>query len=249
MILSVGDATYAVVSFGPAFAAAAVGFTIKTLPGLATAPAPAAVRSTTGVLNLGDGDYAIPLPAIATEGTWLLDVDTGGGSPKHLREQLTVVSLAAAGSDPGAIADAVLDELLTPHDDAGSLGAALLALLERITGGTVTTIGPVMDGGNLELVAGDDYTTAGGRAIDITLAGGPDLTTFPTLLFTIEGKLEVAATAVDADTFRVELTEAATLALGTGRDAWDLTGRDAGGRDRTLARGLVTVRADIGVPA
>jgi len=73
----------------------------------------------------------------------------------------------------------MLDFSLSGHE-IGTLAGVLVTILEKIAGGTITTIAPVLaDGTVVELIKGDDYSNDDGRALIWTESESgvwPDLT-------------------------------------------------------------------------
>lgn len=84
----------------------------------------------------------------------------------------TVEPGIAALPTAAAVADAVLDELVTDHPTTNSVGQKL-SLLGAVS---VTISAPVASDGTLDLVRGDDYKFAQSRHLTFTSASWPNLT-------------------------------------------------------------------------
>ena len=168
-------------------------------------------------------------------------------------------------------ADAVWDEALAGHATAGSAGALLAAsgaasdpLLNEVPGsyasGTagyvlgainpanVTVTSPVAtDGTAINIVRGDDYANADGRALTFTGATWPTLTSGAVTLKVATGAAitTYTGTVTGAQACRVELTDTQTAALAAGVYAYDLEATLAGGSVVTLVQGTLRVAADV----
>ena len=190
-------------------------------------------------------------------------------------DALTSTRLAAAAytaaPDAATVADAVWDEALAGHATAGSAGAALSAaggaadpLLNTVPGsyasGTagyvlgainpanVTITSPVAtDGTAINLVRGDDYANADGRALTFTGATWPTLTSGTVALKVATGATitTYTGTVTGAQACRVELTDTQTAALAPGIYNYDLEATLAGGSVVTLVQGSLRVAADV----
>ncbi len=125
----------------------------------------------------------------------------------------------------------------------GSAGAAL----GTVSAATVTFVSAVADTGDVELLRGDDYLVANGRALAWTSVGWPTLTG-GTILFSVQrsqGELWTKAGAVTAPTAaRVEITASDTVAIGAGLYPFDLQAT-VGGAVTTLLRGSLRVLGDV----
>ena len=169
------------------------------------------------------------------------------------------------------ISDAVWDEALAGHVTAGTAGVALSAaggaadpLLNTVPGsyasGTagyvlgainpanVTITSPVAtDGTAINLVRGDDYANADGRALTFTGATWPTLTSGTVALKVATGATitTYTGTVTGAQACRVELTDTQTAALAPGIYNYDLEATLAGGSVVTLVQGSLRVAADV----
>lgn len=173
-----------------------VGYTLKNPDGTTT-PAPAAARTTTGVVDLGDGKYGVEwTPSAGWTGFVLWDTD--------------------AGSDVNAIDDILVVDPATPiSGDLSGLLEDILTELIRVGGTSVVISSPIAMSGRITVEQGADYAAADSRAITFNAPdeGWPDVTTASGIVFRVSEQLEKAATAVNAATVRVELTAAETAAL------------------------------------
>lgn len=133
---------------------------------------------------------------------------------------------------------------VTEANDAETVAATVAARLRRQV---VTVTAPVATTGTVELVQGDDYLAADGRALDWTSTGWPDLTGASVeWQVSLRGTETVyPASVVDADTVRVELTAEQTAAL-TPRQlrTYQLVATLPGGSIVTLTRGELFVEPD-----
>ena len=169
------------------------------------------------------------------------------------------------------VADAVWDEALAGHATAGSAGAALSAaggaadpllnpvpgsyasgtagyVLGAINPANVTITSPVAtDGTAINLVRGDDYANADGRALTFTGATWPTLTSGTVALKVATGATitTYSGTVTGAQACRVELTDTQTAALAPGIYNYDLEATLAGGSVVTLVQGSLRVAADV----
>lgn len=132
--------------------------------------------------------------------------------------------------------------------------AAIKAKTDTIGSVTVTVVSPVAsDGTTLNLVRGDDYANADGRALTFTNTGvaWPSLAG-ATVTFTVGGVAKTCtvtqATAPNQSLY-AELTAANTEALGIGTYDYDVQATLAGGRIDTLIRGKCTLVGDVTRPA
>ena len=159
---------------------------------------------------------------------------------------------AATGADvagisvPSAatISDAVWDEALAGHVTAGTVGYVLGA----INPANVTITSPVAtDGTAINLVRGDDYANADGRALTFTGATWPTLTSGTVALKVATGATitTYTGTVTGAQACRVELTDTQTAALAPGIYNYDLEATLAGGSVVTLVQGSLRVAADV----
>lgn len=102
-------------------------------------------------------------------------------------------------------------------------------------GAALLVIGAFVNGDRLQIIQGDDYNSAAGTQISLTIQGVPDLTGFDSLSFTI-GSTTFVPTAASATTMTLQLTAAQTTALTAGQTGWALAGLKST-RRQTLARG------------
>ena len=114
-------------------------------------------------------------------------------------------------------------------------------------GGAITITSPVKDGGNLELVRGDAYLAADGRAITYTFTGGPSLAGATVKLIaelnadSRVGFQVVGTISGNAVTFQIAATVTAGLYVGQDAYAFSVVAILADGGEATLLRGSVTV--------
>lgn len=100
---------------------------------------------------------------------------------------------ASPGPSAATIADAVLDELVSGHTTAGSVGHKL----SLIGAASVTITAPVAADGTLDLVRGDDYLEAQSREITFSSSSWPDLTGVTEIKLTIRRRKEAFGTGSD----------------------------------------------------
>lgn len=113
-----------------------------------------------------------------------------------------------------------------------------------IQSGNVTAVFPVSENGSaVELITGDDYLAADGRALEFSSDDWPDLTG-GTVLFKL-GSLSVPALVTAARSVRVELTSAQTRNLKIAKRTHELEATLANGHVVTLLRGCTTVVSDL----
>ena len=207
------------------------------------------------------------IPALWVTDTELKNLDAA------VSTRLPTSSYTAPTTPPtaGAIADAVWDETLADHDTAGSAGVALSAaggaadpllnpvpgayasgtagyVLGAINPANVTITSPVAtDGTAINIVRGDDYANADGRALTFTGATWPTLTSGTVALKVATGATitTYTGTVTGAQACRVELTDTQTAALAAGVYAYDLEATLAGGSVVTLVQGTLRVAADV----
>lgn len=165
----------------------------------------------------------------------------------------TITSLGANAADE--VADAVWDETLADHTNAGTMGNKLN---NTLSSGTTVAITPLTaDGATIDLMQGDDYSSSTGQALEWqdgdaswpTLQGCTvqfelyDSTTNSQVLAK-PTRLGAVGTAVQAVT--VELTHAETAALTVGVNTYKFRLRiyHQDKQVRTLIVGYVTVRTD-----
>jgi len=114
---------------------------------------------------------------------------------------------------------------------------------------TITTPSP--DSGSFTLYQGDDYQAAEPRRLISNLTGAPDLTgaTVALTIVSSAGSLTQTATLSDegesTQVVTVTLTDTQTASLRSGVLAYDLSATLANGNVVTLARGKVTVKANV----
>lgn len=130
----------------------------------------------------------------------------------------------------------------------------VLSKLGLIGTGAITVTAPVLNSGDVEVVRGDDYLAADGRALLWTSDDWAvlDLSEAEAILFKAKTRyssavLSVAAVAASDTEVRVELTTEQTSALAVGRDAYrfDLEAELANGSIITLAQGKMHVLEDV----
>lgn len=130
---------------------------------------------------------------------------------------------------------------------AGGGGTATLenqlAILEQLGGANVTVTSPLTeDGSVINVVEGDSYYHADGRALNFTFSGVPSLTGGSFSFKVASASLTVAATVTSATTLRVELSEANTLTLAPGKATFHVDGTLSNGHHLTLVVGSVFVK-------
>ena len=115
----------------------------------------------------------------------------------------------------------------------------------------LTIATPSPDSGSFTLYQGDDYQAAESRQLIWNLTGAPDLTgaTVTLTIVSSAGSLTKTATLSDegesTQVVTVTLTVTQTASLRSGVLAYDLSATLANGNVVTLARGKVTVKADV----
>ncbi|MCO5071155.1 MAG: hypothetical protein M9944_08115 [Rhizobiaceae bacterium] len=152
-------------------------------------------------------------------------------------------AIMAAIPAAGDVADAVWDEAIAGHGDAGSTGQALSAAgsagdpllntvpgsyasgtaghaLGRIGSGQITTVSPVSQSGSVAIIRGDDYKAEDGRALEWTDASNswPDLTDADISVI-VNGVTYAGAVVTPTGAskkVRLELTYVQTTAMSTG---------------------------------
>lgn len=133
------------------------------------------------------------------------------------------------------------------------VGATTDAILSRLGGGEVTIIGPVLIGGDVEIVRGDDYKAADARALEWTSASWPDLTS-ATVTFTAKYSDEIVAVSKAGSVvtpsgtgkrIRVELLRSETENFLTGNHDFDIRAVLSNGDDVTLVKANMSVLADV----
>jgi len=205
-------------------------------------------------------DLSVPTAAQIADQVW--DETLGD----HAATDSTGAALDAAGGytipTAAQIADQVWDEASADHGDTGSMGA-LQNLLSRLGTVSITVTSPVATDGDVDIIQGDTYATADGRALVWTSASytGPSLVdatakfrAIPSNLYekgSGEASLDKAATiGIDGDTvtFTVELTAAETGDLDTISPrtyAYEIEVTLASGNVYTYAQGTMTVTRDV----
>ena len=214
--------------------------------------------------RLATAGYTAPLDASGTQ--------TAAEAALTAYDAATAADVAAVTAPSAAdVANAVWDETLAGHATAGTAGQALGAagsaadpLLNTVPGsyasGTagyvlgainpanVTITSPVAtDGTAINLVRGDDYANADGRALTFTGATWPTLTSGTVALKVATGATitTYTGTVTGAQACRVELTDTQTAALAPGIYNYDLEATLAGGSVVTLVQGSLRVAADV----
>jgi hypothetical protein len=164
----------------------------------------------------------------------------------------------SAPPSAGSVADAVWDEALSGYsgDQAGKYLSDARNKTLLITAENVTFTNPTSPiTGDLEIVRGDDYTAATGRALPEWSSDDwtPfSLTTAQSVAFKArtpysESVFEQAAAVLSDTQVMVELTAAQTGALAAGHDAYrfDIEAVLANGAVITLAQGKISVIEDV----
>lgn len=130
-----------------------------------------------------------------------------------------------------------------------TIAAGVAGIQAAITAGavTITVTTPVQDGGSLELVKGDGYMNADGRAIGFTFAGGPSLTGATVKLvgeLAADSRIGFQVTGSisgNAVTFEIPATVTAGLYVGQDAYAFTVAATLADLSEATLLRGTITV--------
>ena len=144
----------------------------------------------------------------------------------------------------------MLDELVTSHTTANSLGAdiaAIMAKTNNIGTGTIAVTSPVKTGNGLEIIRGDDYLTSNSRVLTWTDTGSTWATLVGSTITLVIGGTSFTGTVVDADNLKVELTAAQTTALtestnATPKYVYYIRSTNGSGKVTTLVRGLVSIK-------
>lgn len=155
-------------------------------------------------------------------------------------------TLTSFGTLVADVASAVWAAATRTLTSFGSLVSDLIA-----AGGSVTVISPLTQNGRrLEIVQGDDYADADGRAISWSSTGWPDVTgatvNFVGLSTDGSDSFTWSMTAIDSDTVRLELTAAQTSARSASSLYSYAVQATIGGNKVTLARGQMKVSAPMG---
>lgn len=120
-------------------------------------------------------------------------------------------------------------------------------------GFSITVVSPLSQNGRkLEIVRGDDYANADGRAIDFTSASWPTLTA-ATVSFQAKAtpgaatltKAMSVVTATGTKKVRLELADTDTASLTPGAFAYDVVATLTNGNKVTLVRGAMTLLDDL----
>lgn len=146
-----------------------------------------------------------------------------------------------------AAAGSAADPLLNSVPGSYASGTAGY-VLGAINPANVTITSPVAtDGTAINIVRGDDYANADGRALTFTGATWPTLTSGTVALKVATGAAitTYTGTVTGAQACRVELTDTQTAALAAGVYAYDLEATLAGGSVVTLVQGTLRVAADV----
>lgn len=253
---------YTVVAFDP-FSAASLGLTNLD----------AAIST-----RLASASYTAPLSGAQTAAAVLdavaADYNDAGSIGEAINDAAT-----AGGASAADIADAVWDEATAGHATAGSTGAALTAAgnagdpwaavlpgaytgnqagaqlpaikakTDTLTSTSITVTSPVVDASNVQIVRGDDYKNADGRALfaGTTFANAPSLSGGTVTLKVQRGATPFtkAGVVTGAATCYVELTTAETAALPTGKPRFDLEAALANSDIVTIAQGTLEVLKDV----
>jgi len=224
---------------------------------------------------------AIPSAATVATAVWAAGARTltsFGTLVADLWAYVTRTLTSGAAPSAASIADAVWDEGAADHNAAGSTGQRLNAsgtsadpLLNQVPGayasgtagaalgkigvGRITTVSPVAQGGEIELVRGDDYLEEDGRALEWIdeNAAWPDLTE-AVISLGISGS-EFAGEVITGTgankKVRAEPDAAYTSALAKGIRWYQVQAILATGSVVTLVHGRAIIREDLApsVPA
>ena len=133
------------------------------------------------------------------------------------------------------------------------VGATTDAILSQLTGAQVVVVGPVVLGGDIEIVRGDDYKAADGRALEWTSGSWPDLTDADVLFTARTGDDVVAISKAGSvvtpsgagKRVRVELFQAETVLLTTDKHRFDILATLSNGNTVTLVRAHMTVLDEV----
>jgi hypothetical protein len=137
-------------------------------------------------------------------------------------------------------------------EEGENLDVKVSSRLPANVSSAVTVTGPVAEGGEVEIVKGDDYAAADGRALEWTSTTWPNLTgatiTFRVLQQIRDDVLLTKAGSVVTPTgtakVRVELTAAETGALSAGGHRFEVVATLSSGRVATLVRDTFTVQGE-----
>lgn len=183
-----------------------------------------------------DAQYTVRL---AGSNNNLFDVENGVLN----QNQVQVIAQNSAGLIVSGGTDPLVNQVPGTYA-SGSAGDAL----GKIGSGQITTVSPVAQSGDVEIVRGDDYAAADARALDFTDtdAAWPDLTSATIVLtaggFTAPGTV---VTAVGANKkIRVELTDVQTLTLVQGAIRFTIRATLSNANEVVLIQGNMVVKAD-----
>lgn len=195
------------------------------------------------------GRYVVDMPGDTEEGYREITVYEMAGSDLVESDLLEVIGHGVVYWDGTDV---------LPIDDAagsGATAAEVWAHGDRTLTGTsprVTVTGAVLDAQNIELVRGDDYLDANGRALSFTFAGMPSLVG-ASVVFSVydidEQEATISALAgvvVSATVAKFELPRALTDLLTPSdiRYRFDMQATLASGARVTYTRGKAVVLAD-----
>lgn len=137
------------------------------------------------------------------------------------------------------------DPLLNPVPGSYASGTAG-AVLGALTSQAITFVNPVINGGIIKLVYGDDYYAVDGRSLDIPCAPCPDLTG-ATISFKARGAslVTVTGTVLSASSVRIELAAANVMAIGAEVAPYDISAVLLNGHTVTLVSGSCVVSGDV----
>lgn len=116
----------------------------------------------------------------------------------------------------------------------------------NLTGGVVTSVGPVAAGGSVSILQGDDYKNADGRALQWTSTTWPNLTSATILMTAKQGastftKSGTVVTPTGTAEVQIELTNVDTSGLAAGSWNFNVVATLSDGDKITLVHSTMTV--------
>lgn len=166
----------------------------------------------------------------------------------------TTRTLTSFGTLVADTAAAVWNYATASAGAVSTFGGYILSKLGLISSGSITVTAPVLASGDVEIVRGDDYLNADGRALEWSSDDWTplDLTSAQSVTFKANTRymttvFSKAATVLSDTEVRVELTHAETTLFAVGRNAYrfDLEAVLVSGDIITLAQGTMTVLEDV----
>jgi hypothetical protein len=202
--------------------------------------------STLNTITLAAGSFGATLKTMLADFANMIS-DSGTSTPKLTEDAVSNVTVAAGG---GASADA-LASAVWAHDDGAAVSSGVAAIENQIVqagGVTATVTTPLASDGRIEIVQGDDYRAADGRAIVFTFTGMPSLvgSTVDLVLSSVsdDSTVSVAGSVLSSGTVSFDLAADVTAGLWDGDDAYTYAVRAtlANGRKFTPQLGVADVR-------